>query len=357
MLGAADLGLSRAGGAFSRPCGAEQHRADQPLPQRRSAGGDLRDRADHRRGGAAVRLRPHRSAPPQPDCAQGPALRQPARHDLRLRRLCQDHGPHAGARRLEGLQQAQARQQAQRQAARHRACQLPRDHQRRAARMVEGRRAARGSRRRQHWHAVERPRPRDEFRAMRRRMARRRRRPHQADPGRYRRRAGRRRLALRPLDAHGRYRDGQGVGGGDPEGHQDRRPRAGNRPGRRRVRRGPLHRQGHRPLGQPVRGGARGAHPQRSAGRSARPAGGGKRRDDPRRRLPVRLRGLRGRDRSRHRQDRNRALHRDRRRRPGDQSADFARPDPWRHRAGRRPGADGSIRTTTRKPGSCSPAR
>ena len=56
-------------------------------------------------------------------------------------------GPRAGAVRLEGLQQAQARIQAQRQAARHRACELPRDHQRRAARMVQGRRAAGGPRR------------------------------------------------------------------------------------------------------------------------------------------------------------------------------------------------------------------
>ncbi len=48
-------------------------RADQPVPQRRPARGDLRDRADHRRRGAAVRLRPHRSAPPQPDSADRPS--------------------------------------------------------------------------------------------------------------------------------------------------------------------------------------------------------------------------------------------------------------------------------------------
>ena len=35
-----------------------------------------------------------------------------------------------------------------------------------------------------------------------------------ADPGRHRHRAGRRRLAFRPLDAHGRRRHGQGLGGG-----------------------------------------------------------------------------------------------------------------------------------------------
>ena len=37
----------------------------------------------------------------------------------------------------------------------------------------------------------------------------------------------------------------------------------------------------------------------------------------------------------------------DRRRRPGDQSADPARPGARRHRAGRRPGADGGRRSTT----------
>ena len=38
------------------------------------------------------------------------------------------------------------------------------------------------------------------------------------------------------------------------------------------------------------------------------------------------------------------ALHRDRRCRPRGESADPARPDPWRHRPGRRPGADGALR-------------
>ena len=147
-----------------------------PVPQRRPAGGDLRHRADDRHRGAAVRLRPHRPAPPQPHPAEGAALRQSARHDLRLRRLRQGDGPRAGAVRLEGLQQAQARIQAQQEAARHRACELSRDHQRRAARMVQGRCAARRPRRSLDRHAVERPGPRDELRAMRRRMARRRRR-------------------------------------------------------------------------------------------------------------------------------------------------------------------------------------
>ena len=127
-----------------------------------------------------VRLRPHRSAPPQHHPAQGAALRQSARHDLRLRRLRQGDGPGAGAVGLEGLQEAPPRVEEERQAARHRACELSGDHQRLAARMVEGRREAGGPRRGLDRHAVERPGPRDELRAMRRRMARRRCRAHQA---------------------------------------------------------------------------------------------------------------------------------------------------------------------------------
>ena len=74
-------------------------------------------------------------------------------------------------------------------------------------------------------------------------------------------------------------------------------------------------------------------------------------------RLPVRLRGLRGRDRPRHRPCRDRALHRDRRRRPRHQSADPARPDPRRHRPGRRPGAVGAFALRSATAGSCWPAR
>ena len=53
MRRAADLGLSHAGGAFPRPRGPEQHAADQSLPQRRPARGDLRHRAADRRRGAS----------------------------------------------------------------------------------------------------------------------------------------------------------------------------------------------------------------------------------------------------------------------------------------------------------------
>ena len=74
-------------------------------------------------------------------------------------------------------------------------------------------------------HAVQRPGPRDELCAMRRRMARRRCRQHQADPGRHRHRADRRRLAFGTLDAHGRRRHGQGVASGHRQGQPHRRGR------------------------------------------------------------------------------------------------------------------------------------
>ena len=135
----AHLDLSGAGGAHPRARGSHQHAADQSLSQRRAARGDLRHRAGDRHRGKTIRLRPHRSPPPQHHPAEGAALHHAARHDLRLRRLRQDHGPGAGAVGLEGIQQAQARVQAQQEAPRHRACQLSRNHQRLAARMVKGR--------------------------------------------------------------------------------------------------------------------------------------------------------------------------------------------------------------------------
>ena len=59
------------------------------------------------------------------------------------------------------------------------------------------------------------------------------------------------------------------------------------------------------------------------------------------RQLPERLPHLRGGDRPRHRRDPDRALQRGRRRRHRDEPDAAARPDPRRHRARRRPGADG----------------
>ena len=74
-------------GHFRGRARAHQHRADRALSQRRPAGGDVRDGAADRPRGARVRLRPGRAAPPQPDPGDGAAVSQPARHDLRQRRL------------------------------------------------------------------------------------------------------------------------------------------------------------------------------------------------------------------------------------------------------------------------------
>ena len=54
---------------------------------------------------------------------------------------------------------------------------------------------------------------------------------------------------------------------------------------------------------------------------------------------------------------RDRALHRGRRRRPRGQSDDHPRPDPRRHRAGRRPGAAGALLLRRRERAARSPAR
>ena len=64
---------------------------------------------------------------------------------------------------------------------------------------------------------------------------------------------------------------------------------------------------------------------------------------DARSGVSQRLRDLRGRGRSRHRRGEAHPLRLGRRRRPLHQSADRARPDPRRDRAGRRPGAVGAV--------------
>ena len=73
--------------------------------------------------------------------------------------------------------------------------------------------------------------------------------------------------------------------------------------------------------------------------------------------LPERHACRRGRDRSRHRRGDAGALHRGRRLRRAGQPDDRRRPGAWRDRAGRRPGAAGSTRPTTRNPASWWPAR
>ena len=75
-----------------------------------------------------------------------------------------------------------------------------------------------------------------------------------------------------------------------------------------------------------------------------RQAAGRRRQRDAHAGVPERRRGLRGRDRSGNRAGHHHALFHRRRRRPLHQSADRARPDPWRRGAGRRPGDVGAMR-------------
>ena len=197
---------------FRARAALEQHGADQSVSQRRPARGDVRDRADHRRGGAAVRLRPHRPAPAQPHPAVGAALRQSARHDLRLRRLRQGDGPRAGAGRLEGLQQAQAR--VARRNKKLRGIGLanyieitsgaPREWSKVDV-QPEGRvEVSIGTLSSGQGHETSFAQCVAEWLGVDFEQ-------HQADPGRHRHRAGRRRLAFGALDADGRRRHGQGV--------------------------------------------------------------------------------------------------------------------------------------------------
>ena len=180
----------------------------------------------------------------------------------------------------KGFDKRKREVQAQQEAARHRACELSRDHQRLAARMVEGRREA--------------GRPRRGRRSAR------------CPAARATRRASRNASANGSASTWTAIKLIQGdtdivpIGGGShsarsmrmggvvmgkaseaviAEGDANRRPRAGDRSGRRGVRRGPLHREGHRPLDRPVRGGAGRARAQRPAGGPARAAGRRLRRD------------------------------------------------------------------------------
>ena len=120
-------------------------------------------------------------------------------------------GRGAAARRLDGLSRPQGRSRQARQAARHRARQLHRDHDGRAARVVVGDREAGRHRRGAGRHAVVGAGARDDLRAVRVGMARRAVRAGPHHRARHRHHPGRRRLAFRPLDADGGVRDGQGV--------------------------------------------------------------------------------------------------------------------------------------------------
>ncbi len=179
-----------------------------------------------------------------------------------------------------------------------------------------------------------------------------------ADHRRHRHRVGRRRHPFGPRHAARQHRHRQGVRRHRREGHADRAASArGGRGGDIEFRDGRFVLEGtDRSVGLFEVGGG-GARAQRPARRSARPARGDQRRDRRRCRLPLWLPRLRGRDRSRHRRRRDRALLRGRRRRPRRQSDDHPRPDPWRHRAGRRARRCSSTASTSRDRPAARPAR
>ena len=89
--------------------GPHQHHADGRLPRRRPPGGDLPDRAAVRRRRARDEDRPGRAAPAQHDPARADAVQERDGPDLRQRRVREDPGPGARARRLERLRRAPRR--------------------------------------------------------------------------------------------------------------------------------------------------------------------------------------------------------------------------------------------------------
>ena len=202
----------------------DQHGADHALSQRRAAGGDLRAGTADRPGRGGTRLRPGGAAPAQPDPAAGAALRQPARSHLRQRRLPGGDGPHPRRGRLGRLPGPPRRRARTRPAARHRGRQLCRGDQRRPARTHRDH-----TPRRRHGgagagHHGFRPGPRHQLRPARHQLSRRAVRQRDLYRPRHGPGAGRRRLALRPLDEtrqqHHRHRVR-----GDPRARRDTSPR------------------------------------------------------------------------------------------------------------------------------------
>ena len=111
-------------GLHQRRRRALQHQPDGALSRRRAAGGDLPDRAADRRRGARARRRPRRAAAQEHAAGIGAALSEPGRAVLRLRRVREEHGHGAEARRRGGLRGAQGGVEEARPAARpgHRQC-------------------------------------------------------------------------------------------------------------------------------------------------------------------------------------------------------------------------------------------
>ena len=173
------LGVGMATGAYDIPAAHVRLRGvytnTVPVDAYRGAG---RPEASYliervgRCGGARTRHRAGRAAPAQFHQAEGDALHDADRQDLRLRRFRRHHGARAGDRRLGRLQQARRAIEARRPAARHRACDLYRSLRRQRAGNRD--RAARPRRRRHRAdrHAIDRAGPRHLLCADRRRQAR-----------------------------------------------------------------------------------------------------------------------------------------------------------------------------------------
>ena len=126
------------------------------------------------------------------------------------------------------------------------------------------------------------------------------------------------------------------------KGKTHRRAHPGHGAGQDRVHRRPLQRARHQPHLRFPRA-CQGSRQARASPRPGRRRRGGRRQRDARSGVSQRLRHLRGRGGSRHRRGGDHPLRFGRRRRPLHQSADRPRPDPRRHRPGRRPGAVGAV--------------
>ena len=243
-----------------------------------------------------------------------------------------DAGP--DARRLERVRRAPGEIAGARAPARHRARRLCRIAERRAARARRGHGAAGRRGRDRDRHAVVGPGPCHQLRPARQRMAGRAARQGAPRHRRQRPRVGRRRLAFRPLDPAGRDDDPSGLARHHRPGPQARRAACSRRP---------------RPTSSSPTAASPSTAPTAASTCSALAA---ERAADRRRRptstagsAPIPMAGMSARSRSTPRPGWRAidALHHDRRCRPRGESADPARPDPWRHRPGRGPGADGAL--------------
>ena len=162
--------------------------------------------------------------------------------------------------------------------------------------------------------------------------------------------SGRRRIALRPLDADGRDRDGPRLRAGDRKRQANRGRPAGSGGRGRGIQGGTVRDPRHRPERHAVRG-------RRGRDGARRHAVRGTHGEDERAGLPLRHPGVRGGDRPRDRRRRRGALRRRRRRGPRGQPDDPARPGAWRDRPG---GGSGAVRARplrSRTPDRCWPAR